>query len=76
MKVTDILNMIQEILHKKVTVEFTDNPNNAHYTVTPYSFQPKIGNKLVSNCYIDMGQGLIDCLEALHASLEPGSSSR
>jgi len=48
----------------------------AHYTITPYSFRPQIAKKLVSNHYMDMGQGLIDCLEEMHASLESGAPSR
>ncbi len=41
-----------------------------HYTVTPYSCRPQIAKKLVGNHYMDMGQGLIDCLEELHAKLQ------
>jgi UDP-glucose 4-epimerase len=61
--------MVQEILNKEVTVEFIDNQNKAHYVVTPYSFQPRVGNKLVSNSYVDMGQGLIECLHEIHSEL-------
>ncbi|HBQ38700.1 MAG TPA: NAD-dependent epimerase [Candidatus Omnitrophica bacterium] len=69
MKAVDLLSMIREILHRDVTITFTNTPNAAHYVVTPYSFSPKVGNKLVSNCYIDMGQGLLECLHEIYARL-------
>ncbi len=70
MKGTDVLNMVQEILHKDVRIQFVDRPNKAHYVVTPYSFLPKIGNKVVSTRYVDMGQGLLECLHEIHAELQ------
>lgn len=65
MKTRDMLSMIQEMLPHPVAVEFSPPTDNAHYTVTPYSFIPKVGHKLVSNCYVDMGQGLLECLHEL-----------
>ena len=71
MKATDLLNMVQEILNKNVIVEFVDTPSKAHYVVTPHSFVPRAGNKLVSTCYIDMGQGLLECLSEIYQKLSP-----
>ncbi len=62
MKAKDVFKMINEILGNKVLVEYQNTKNDTHYEMTPYSFTPKIGNKLVSNCYVDMGQGLLECL--------------
>ena len=62
MKAKDLFKIVTEILGNKVFVEYQNNKNDAHYEMTPYSFTPKIGNKLVSNCYVDMGQGLLECL--------------
>ena len=70
-KSTDLLNMIREILNQELTVEFVESSSEAHYTVTPYSFSPKIGNKLVGNRYMDMGQGLLECLHEIHSSMNP-----
>ena len=41
-------------------------PRSAHYAITPYTFRPRIARKLVSSYYVDIGQGLIDCLEEIH----------
>ena len=78
LRTRDLAEMIREMVGPDVQIE--TQPVNAedqqegrttHYAVTPYSFRPQIAKKLVSNHYMDMGQGLIDCLEEIHASLIP-----
>ena len=70
MRSREMLEMIQEILKKDITFKFSNVPSNFHYTLTPYSFIPKIGSKLVSNLYVDMGQGLLECLQEISRELE------
>ena len=65
MKTRDMLEMIKEMLKKDITFEFSITPHDAHYNLTPYSFTPKIGSKLVSTLYVDMGQGFLECLQEL-----------
>lgn len=67
-RATDLLKMIEEILNHELKIEYADTPNLAHYAITPYSFTPKVADKLVSTCYVDMGQGLLECLNEIHAS--------
>ena len=69
MKVKDMLQMANEILNHKVEIDFKPASNSFHYDTTPYSFTPKVGNKLVSNCYTDMGQGLLECLHEIHEEI-------
>jgi UDP-glucose 4-epimerase len=69
MKTRDMLEMIKEMLKKDITFEFSITHHDAHYKLTPYSFTPKIGSKLVSNLYVDMGQGFLECLEELSQDL-------
>jgi len=71
MRVRDLMTMIREILGDRVEVEYRQAlpREEGHYKVTPYSFQPKVGRKLVSSYYVDMGQGLLSCLEEVHARL-------
>lgn len=66
MKFRDMLFMIKEILGKDIKIEFSNLENLDHYNITPYSYVPKIGQKLVSHYYQDMGQGLLECLHELH----------
>jgi UDP-glucose 4-epimerase len=36
-----------------------------HYTITPYTFVPKLGRKYVKHYYIDIGQGLLLCMQEM-----------
>jgi len=65
MKSREMLEMIRAMLNQKISIEFSNTSNNFHYILTPYSFTPKIGSKLVSNLYTDMGQGLLECLQEI-----------
>lgn len=67
MRVRDVMEMVREMLGGKVKLEFSREPVSGHYNITPYAFHPKLGRKLVSTLYTDMGQGLLDCLSELHA---------
>ncbi len=69
MKSREMLEMIREILQVDIGFEFTDSPPAGHYNSTPYSFSPKIGRKLVRNFYMDMGQGLLECLHEISGEL-------
>lgn len=66
MKFKEMLLMIREILGGNISIEFTGDESGDHYTLTPYSFVPKIGHKLVNHCYLDMGQGLLECLHEMY----------
>jgi UDP-glucose 4-epimerase len=66
MKFKDMLFMIREIIGKNIAIEFSKEENRDHYVITPYSFSPKLGQKLVSHYYLDMGQGLLECLHEIH----------
>ena len=68
MKFRDMLLMIKEILGKDIKIEFTGNKDPDHYSYTPYSFTPKVGHKLVNHCYVDMGQGLLECLHEMYGN--------
>ncbi len=66
MKFKDLLFTIREILDNKIEIEFGAIQGPAHYDLTPYSFIPKIGNKLTTNYYVDMGQGLLECINEIY----------
>ena len=66
MKQKDLLHMIREILNDDVEITFTDSQIEGHYQVTPYSFYPNMARKLVLNSFIDLGQGLVECLKTIH----------
>jgi UDP-glucose 4-epimerase len=71
MRFRDLLSLIREIVGEDVGIELLPPPADhysGHYNLTPYTFRPKIGKKLVSNYYLDMGQGLLDCLDEIYHS--------
>ena len=75
MKSKDMLEMIREMLNHEISIEFSKSSNDYHYLLTPYSFTPKIGSKLVSNLYIDVGQGLLDCLQEIYQNSDKGKKN-
>lgn len=69
MRYIELLHMVQEIMCGKVELDITPATRSAHYKITPYSFSPKLGRKLVNNPYVDFGQGVLDCINELHAQM-------
>ncbi len=65
MRRIDLLYMIKEIINKDIKIKQISNENFGHYRITPYSFHPTIAKKLVANPYIDMGQGLLECIKSI-----------
>jgi len=75
MKQKDVLRMIREILNDEVEITFAAAQIEGHYQVTPYSFYPNMARKLVLNSFIDLGQGLVECLKTIHDSSQEETNS-
>jgi UDP-glucose 4-epimerase len=79
MQLRDFLEMIREIVGNDVQIEFCPEEDPpapgqfAHYSITPYAFRPRVGKKLVSPYYLDLGQGLLDCLHEIQAQSDGDS---
>ena len=56
------------IVHN-VELKFGGQSSEGHYDITPYAFHPKVGHKLVANDYVELGQGILDCLADIHERL-------
>lgn len=70
----DMMGMICEILGGDVSVNYNAHGQTGHYKQTPYNYTPKLGRRLLRSTYIDLGLGLLDCLQALdepHQDEEP-----
>ena len=65
LKKIELLTMINEIMQNRLKIEKVCDDNFGHYRITPYSFHPTVAKKLVANPYIDMGQGLLECIKAI-----------
>jgi UDP-glucose 4-epimerase len=75
-KIKDLLRMVQEIMGGRVQIEYRSPEDQGgrsapqlHYSLTPYSFNPKIARKLVGKDYLDLGQGLLSLLGQTHHEL-------
>lgn len=72
MRVKDLHTMVREIIGKHVKIEYRKiddgtcpyNPET-HYKITPYSYRPRIGKKLISRHYLDLGQGILSLIQEL-----------
>lgn len=69
LRIKDVMTMISEIMPWKIDLRFDEARAGHHYEVTPYAYQPRIGRKLVLNEHVDLGQGLLDCLQDIHQSV-------
>lgn len=78
LRVQDVMRMIAEMLPHEVELQFARPDTLSHYVVTPYAFQPRLGHKLVPSDHVDLGQGLLDCMSALHEDRHdaPDSAAR
>jgi UDP-glucose 4-epimerase len=65
-KITELLNMLADILNQKCEIEVLEDEPEGHYVTTPYSFQPKFAEKYVPASHIDLGQGLLREIESFY----------
>ena len=70
LKRIELLTMINEILQNKLEIKKIDDNNFGHYKITPYTFHPTTAKKLVANPFIDIGQGLLECIQEIYKDLE------
>lgn len=71
MIIGNVLRMIAEMIGRDVKFNFQDDPTNTHYTITPYSFNPRVGKKMTPSLQVDLGQGVLRVIEDLHKELNP-----
>ena len=64
--VREIMEMIAEIAPDRPEINIKPPPSGLHYAVSPYSFQPRLGQKLTVKNFVDIGQGILDCFEEAH----------
>lgn len=70
LKYSELLALIREMMNNEIDIEMLDQDYKGHYVLTPYSFSPTIGVKLVNNPGLDFGQGLLECLNQVHYELQ------
>ncbi len=72
LSVQELFTMFEEMLNRPVQVRYLGMQANesGHYSITPYTFTPKLGVKITSSEYVDMGQGLLELVQQIHDSLK------
>lgn len=64
----ELLKMLGEVMGGKLEIVFEPHKKRSdHYSFTPYRYTPKQGSKIVPSDFIDVGQGLLDLVEEVHA---------
>jgi UDP-glucose 4-epimerase len=66
----DMLSMISEIMGGRLEINLNTNGQSGHYLQTPYNYTPKLGRRLTRPTYIDLGLGLLDCLQHIDQSAQ------
>ena len=69
----EFFNMIQEILGMNIEINFVNDDKNSHYKITPYSFEPDIPLRINLPTYIDINEGILDCLKEVQMEIENGN---
>jgi UDP-glucose 4-epimerase len=69
MRVLDLLEMLAEILGLENAVEFVPGKQVGHYVRTPYAYQPKLGRKYIPPLHVDLGQGLLQLIDAVRKEI-------
>lgn len=72
LSVQELFTMFEEMLNRPVQVRYLGmhGHESGHYSITPYTFTPKLGIKLTSGEYVDMGQGLLELVQQIHDTLK------
>jgi len=70
LKRIELITMINEIMGNRLKIKQIKDKNIGHYKITPYSYHPSVAKKLVANPFIDLGQGLLECIQKINKELD------
>lgn len=63
LKMKEFFDMIQEILGKEIVINYDMSKHQSHYVRTPYSFDIDVPVRINLSSYIDISEGILDCLK-------------
>jgi len=75
-KVKDLLTMIREIFNSEIEIKFDFEEELHHYEITPYNYKPQVAQKITSDTFYDLGQGLLDLLYDLEMEMNKGNGEK
>ncbi len=70
MKMREFFDMVEEILGTEVRIHYAPSENNPHYVITPYSFEIDVPVRVNLSTYVDISEGILDCLKEVQKELD------
>jgi UDP-glucose 4-epimerase len=70
MKMKEFFDMMQEILGRKITIRYAPVNGHPHYVITPYSFEIDVPVRINLSTYVDISEGILDCLKEVQKELD------
>lgn len=65
----EFFDMVQEILGKDITIHYQESKHQRHYIRTPYSFDVDVPVRVNLSSYVDISEGILDCLKEVRKEL-------
>lgn len=75
LKMKEFFDMIQEILGKDITIHYESSKHQRHYIRTPYSFDVDVPVRVNLSSYVDISEGILDCLKEVKKELNQTKNS-
>lgn len=69
MKIQELFDMIQEIMGENAIIKYNEKKSNKHYIMTPYSFNKDVPIRVNLNHYVDISEGILDCLKTVEKEI-------
>lgn len=70
MKMREFFDMVEEILGNEVRIHYAPSDNNPHFVITPYSFEIDVPVRVNLSTYVDISEGILDCLKEVQKELD------
>ena len=70
MKMGEFFDMVGEILGREIHVTYATDENRLHYVMTPYAFETDIPVRVNLSQYVDISEGILDCLREVQRELD------
>ena len=70
LKMSEFFDMIEEILGKDIKIHYVSAEKHSHYIRTPYSIDIDVPVRVNLSNYIDISEGILDCLNEIKKELD------
>jgi len=73
LKIKELFDTLEEILGKKIKIHYNTSIPPRHYIRTPYSFERDVPVRVNLSQYIDISEGILDCLNEVQNEIDETS---